>query len=60
MSTDTKQDDDIDTTPAWLANLWEKVNDGITSFLDGAGKALTRMMGSSNERLHPPARLHPR
>ncbi len=50
MSTDTKQDDDIDTTPAWLANLWEKVNDGITSFLDGAGKFLTRMMGSSNER----------
>ena len=50
MSTDTTKDDDTDTTPAWLANLWEKVNDGVTAFLDGAGKVLTRMMGSSNER----------
>ncbi len=30
--------------------MWEQVSDGINVFIDGAGKFLTRMMGSSNER----------
>ncbi len=46
MSTDTTED----TTPLWLTNLWEKVSDGVSSFFDGAGTAITRMLGSSNER----------
>ena len=32
------------------SNLWEKVTDGVSSFLDGAGNVLTKMLGSSNER----------
>ena len=44
MSTDTTED----TTPLWLSNLWEKVSDGVTTFLDGAGTAITRVFGSSN------------
>ena len=50
MSTDTTKSADEDTTPTWVANLWEKVTDSVTAFFDGAGKVLTRMMGSSNER----------
>jgi preprotein translocase subunit SecA len=46
MSTETTED----TTPIWLTNLWEKVSDGVSSFFDGAGTAITRMLGSSNER----------
>ena len=50
MSTDTMNEEDKDTTPEWVVNLWEKVTDGVSAFFDGAGKFLTRMMGSSNER----------
>src|SRR3984957_18484656 len=46
MSTDTTED----ITPLWLTNLWEKVSDGVSNLLDGAGTAITRMLGSSNER----------
>ena len=50
MTTDTVKKDDEDTTPEWLVNLWEKVSDGVTTFLDGAAKLITNMVGSSNER----------
>ena len=50
MTTETTKDADEDTTPTWLANLWERVNDGVSGFFDGAGKLITRLMGSSNER----------
>jgi preprotein translocase subunit SecA len=49
MSTDTTNEE-TDTTPAWVTNLWEKVTDGVTAFVDGAGRMLTNVMGSSNER----------
>src|ERR1700680_4329697 len=50
MTTDTEKTDDTDTTPEWVVNLWEKVTDGVSSFFDGAAKALTNVLGSSNER----------
>ncbi len=50
MTTDTEKKEDEDTTPEWLVNLWEKVSDGVTTFLDGAAKLITNMVGSSNER----------
>ena len=50
MTTEVKKKEEEDTTPEWLVNLWEKVSDGVTTFLDGAAKFLTNMVGSSNER----------
>ena len=52
MTTETtnQTDDDKDTTPTWLANLWEKVSDSVSTFVEGAIKAVTRLIGSSNER----------
>ena len=51
MTTETEnKTDDTDTTPEWLVNLWEKVTDGVSGFLDSIAKMLTNVMGSSNER----------
>src|SRR5262249_44288162 len=32
------------------ASIWERMGDGVSSFREGFGRVLTRMLGSSNER----------
>jgi preprotein translocase subunit SecA len=41
MSTETKAD----------TSFWDSLSDGLSAFSEGVGKVLTRIMGSSNERL---------
>src|SRR5436305_12531273 len=39
------------STESVLENLWEKLGDGLNAFSEGFARFLTRLMGSSNERV---------
>ena len=39
-----------ETTPSVDVGIWEKIGDGFSAFSEWFGSALTRVMGSSNER----------
>ena len=32
-------------------SIWEKIGDGFSAFAEGVGSVLTRLLGSSNERV---------
>src|SRR5262249_51084519 len=45
MSTDTTVE-----SGGWLEAVWDRISSGISAFMEGSSKLLTRLFGSSNER----------
>jgi preprotein translocase subunit SecA len=50
MSKDAPEATKEDSGGGFLETAWEKVTDGVSSFFEGVGRGLTRLLGSSNER----------